>query len=235
MVDFVTLVFAFGLGVGSFFSPCSVALIPAYVSYYVGTAPAAGTHAQRGRGALAGLRFGGASAVGVFAVFAGVGSLIYALRTYTGLSSPQLTSALAILAVAIAALVIVLGILFLLGRAPTFAPALRAPREKTVWSMAVFGAAYGLASLGCTGALFLAAIAQAILQGPVGGLLVTFAYALGLGGSLLVGAVLLSAAQERSREALRKVMPYVGPGAGVVMILGGLYVIAYYVLLVDAF
>jgi len=39
MVDWLTLTFAFGLGVGSFFSPCSVALVPAYVAYFVGVPP----------------------------------------------------------------------------------------------------------------------------------------------------------------------------------------------------
>lgn len=228
MVDAATLGFAFGLGVSSFFSPCSVALVPAYVAYYSALPAGAETIAWH-RSLVAGARFGLASAFGAFAVFGGVGALIYYLRQNTPLSSTDLGRALSLLAVVIALLVIGLGVLLLLGREVSLRLPLKAPQTKTLASMFTFGAFYSLASLGCSGPLFLAAMAQVFSQTAMGGLLVLLVYGAGLGVFLLAAAIALSLAQDQARRWIRNAMRFAKPVSGVVMILAGLYVILYYV------
>ncbi|MBI2077710.1 MAG: hypothetical protein HYT80_04965 [Euryarchaeota archaeon] len=234
MVDWVTLAFAFGLGVGSFFSPCSVALVPAYLAYYVGV-PAGAEAPGFVRGLQGGARFGLAASLGAFLVFGGAGAVIYWLRTATGVTSPQLTMALAAVAILVALAVIAMGVLLLGGRDLSLTFAVKAPTTKTVPSMVGFGAAYSLASLGCSGPLFLAAMAQVFSQGALGGLLVLVFYGLGLGAFLFLSALVLSVAQERGRNWIRAATRYVKPASAVVMILAGLYVISYYVALAPAF
>lgn len=234
MVDWLTLTFAFGLGVGSFFSPCSVALVPAYVAYFVGVPAGAEPQGFR-QGMAGGARFGLGASLGAFAIFGGAGALIYWIRTATDVSSPQLTMALAVVAILIALAVIAMGVLLLLGRDLSLTFAVKAPTSKTFASMVGFGAAYSLASLGCSGPLFLAAMAQVFSQGAIGGLLVLVFYGAGLSAFLLLSALVLAVAQERGRNWIRGAMRYVKPVSAVVMILAGLYVVYYYVALAPAF
>ena len=234
MVDPATLAFAFGLGVGSFFSPCSVALVPAYLAYYVGVPVGAEPHGFL-RGLQGGVRFGLAASLGAFLVFGGAGALIYWIRTATDVSSPQLTMGLAVVAILVALAVIAMGALLLAGRDLSLTFSVKAPTAKTAVSMVGFGAAYSLASLGCSGPLFLAAMAQVFSQGAVGGLLVLVVYGLGLSAFLFLSALVLSVAQERGRTWIRTATKYVKPVSAVVMILAGLYVIYYYVAVAPAF
>lgn len=113
---------------------------------------------------------------------------------------------------------------------PTPVPKLRrAPTvTRSMPSMALFGAAYAIASLGCTIAPFLAIVISAFRSGsPVDGVLLFAAYAAGMG--LVVGAAALSVALTRTVRVggLRRLGAVASRLGGGLLLAAGAYV-AYY-------
>ena len=229
-VDAVTLGFAFGAGVATFFSPCSVGLLPAYAGYYAGTERAEGA---RGLASFfGGLRFGGAAALGILLVTLGGGALVYLLRTGLRLSSEVLAATFESLGLAVGVLLIVLGVVLLLPNAPSLAVRLRLSQKKTFAGMVSFGGVYALASVGCTLPLLFAVMAQAFTLDLAGGFLVFAAFGSGLATLMLAIGIAVSLAHGAVSCAIRSIVPYVKPASGVLMILAGAYVVVYYVVLV---
>ncbi len=72
--------FAFVAGVIAFFNPCGVAMLPAYVSYYLGRGSES-TSRSRWRPGLSGLFLGLSVSVGFFTVFVAAGLFFSALGT----------------------------------------------------------------------------------------------------------------------------------------------------------
>lgn len=227
VLDPLLLAVAFSMGVATFFSPCSVALVPAYVGWFLGLD---GDGSSRGVGAQAraGLRFGAASAGGILVVFLLFGGLVLGFRTAWGTTPALVGEAARNLAVAVGVLLVLLGGLVVLDRAPSVSLPLRAPRERTVRGMAAFGAVFALGSLGCSLPLFLAVSAQALAAGPVGGAVTFLAYGLGVALLMLAVAVLLAVARERTEAWVRRVVPHVRTLSGVLLMGAGAYVLWYY-------
>lgn len=69
MVDTVLMQLAFSAGVVTFFSPCSYALLPAYISYYLGRVSGEERNISSLRGALKGVGVGTAATLGFLSVF----------------------------------------------------------------------------------------------------------------------------------------------------------------------
>lgn len=220
------MAFAFTLGLGTFFSPCAVALLPAYVGYFAGVGPRQTT--DRGDMWRAGLRFAAAASLGILGTFVVFAGAVYAARLLFEVRSVLLARFFGYLALAVGVAVIGLGMLMLSGRGPAFVVRLQAPKQKTFTGMLAFGTLYALASLGCTLPLLLSVLFNAILLGPTGGTVLIGAYAVGFAGLMFVGTVALSVAQDASRRTLDRVMPYVRPVSGIVMIAAGAYVLYYY-------
>jgi len=134
-------------------NPCSVPLLPAFLSYYLGAG-----HERLPRvrsGLLKGLLVGALLTLGVVGVFTAIGlPLVY--------GASRITDAVPWLGLAAGATAMLAGALALAGRG---SPALPLPaalsRRQRHWLRPlVFGIAYGLASLGCSLPVFLAWGAQ---------------------------------------------------------------------------
>lgn len=232
-VDLGLVAFALGVGASTFFSPCAVALLPAYVAFFTGTGTARGgtrDEAPTGRAAAwGGLRFGAAAALGAGILFAAGAAGVYLVRTRLGLLDSQgLLGAVAGLGLAVGLVLVALGVAMLLDRGPTVRLPLRAPRRRTVPAMVAFGGLFALGSIGCTLPVFLGVLGAALSQGPVGGTAVLAAYGLGLSGLLLVGSLALAVAEDRVTRALRRARRYARPASGALLVLAGLYVLVYY-------
>jgi cytochrome c-type biogenesis protein len=202
-------------------NPCSFPLLPAFLSFYAGaeegTLPRASTRVAQG---LAAGLLVTAGCVGVFAI---VGLPI-------SLGATALSRALPWLGLALGVALTIAGVLAIAGttlRLPTRA-ASRAPRARGVSAMLLFGAGYGVASLGCTLPLFLLLLGSSLSSRDVGETLVAFA-AFGVGMAVVLTALAVSAALLREGLAtrLRALLPYAGKLAGALLVLCGLYV-AYY-------
>lgn len=217
----VPLAYAFTLGLVAAVNPCGFPMLPAYLTFFIGTD---GPDEQRGRRVVRALVASASVSVGFLAVFAGLGVPINAGVTSIYRVVPWLS-------IVIGVVLVGLGVATLLGRKPTmpvprFA---RGGRERTVGSMALFGVSYAVASLGCTLPLFLNLVAgTARRENLVSGLLAFVAYGLGMALVLTVLALALALSRASLVRRMRTVLPYVDRLSGVLLVLVGAYLVYYW-------
>jgi cytochrome c biogenesis protein CcdA len=200
-------------------NPCGFALLPVYLSLLVvgDDAPRRAVAVRRALLATA------AMTVGFVAVFGAFGVLLAPVGGRVQQHLPWFTLVLGLVLAG-------LGGWLLSGRA---LPALPLPAggsavSRSGPSMALFGAGYALASLGCTIGPFLAIVASSFRAGSaLAGVGLFVAYALGMG--LLVGVAALALALARTSliARLRRSGAVVGRVGGAVLVVAGAYV-AYY-------
>jgi cytochrome c biogenesis protein CcdA len=205
-------------------NPCGFALLPAYLSVLVSgdrTRPDSprATAAAVGRA----LRCTAALTAGYVAVFGGFGLVLAPLAGWIEPRLPWLTAVLGLGLAAVGGWLVAGRSLLVPGMRP------RAPRVTgTAASMALFGMAYALASLGCAVGPFLAIVVSSLRAGSVGqGLLLFLCYAGGMG--LVVGVTAIAVALVRAGAVmrLRRAAGVVPRLAGAVLVAAGAYV-AYY-------
>ncbi|MFF4876069.1 cytochrome c biogenesis CcdA family protein [Micromonospora sp. NPDC000668] len=198
-------------------NPCGFALLPAYLSLLV--AGATDTRGAVGRAltAAAGLTLGYVLVFGAFGL---------ALAPLAGWLRPRLPW----LTVVLGLLLVVAGCWLLAGRRlPAPGWSARAPRLTRSWSsMALFGAAYALASLGCAIAPFLAIVVTSLQSGSTGrGLALFGAYALGMGLVVAVAALGVALLRDGLVARLRVAGALVPRLSGLVLLVAGGYVAWY--------
>jgi cytochrome c-type biogenesis protein len=209
------------LGMVATVNPCGFAMLPAYLSYFLGLDDRAAQQPQASVGQA--MRVACAVAGGFLAVFAVAGAIVE-------LTSLPLYENVPWLSIFIGGALFVLGVAMLFGFEPTFRlPRLdRGGRQRTVGSMFVFGVSYAVASIGCTLPLFLGAVAGTMTgDSLVGGLAVFAVYGLGMTLVLLALTVAIALARTSLVRSLRRAQPYVGRVVGGLVALAGAYV-AYY-------
>jgi cytochrome c biogenesis protein CcdA len=211
---------AVAAGILAAVNPCGFALLPAYLSLLVvGDGPP-----ERGAAVGRALALTAAMTGGFVAVFGTFGLVLAPTAGLVQRHLPWFTIGLGLLLAA-------LGGWLVAGRK---APALpwkvsRAPTLTRSWaSMVLFGAAYALASLGCTIGPFLAIVVSSLRAGStLAGLGLFVAYAVGMG--LVVGTLALAVALARASlvRRLRAAAAGLSRAAGVLLLITGGYV-AYY-------
>lgn len=240
--DAVLVQLAFAAGALSFFSPCSVGLLPAYIGFFLGAKerdPAGEVPASAAavppppaspslfRGTLYGAGLGLAASMGFFSLFLGLGAIVYFIGT--NFLAPYLVWISRIIGVAI----ILLGLLVLLRKGIFLTPRLRFTPTKSAWSIFGFGIAYALASLGCSLPIFLYVVLSAFsASSPLYGLLTLIVYALGMATLMVSISALLGASRQVATDFLRRVVPYVKVASGFVMIVAGGYILYYYTVVI---
>jgi len=189
------LALAFTAGMVAAFNPCGFALLPAYLSFYLGVdgdaPPAAGGAALRGVGV------GAAVTAGFVVVFGLAGTAVTQLSLSVQGFAPWLT-------IVLGAVLVVLGLAMLKGYQPSLAlPRLgRLADGRGLGSMFLFGVSYATVSLSCTLPVFLTAVAatfgeSSLLAGMVG----FVAYALGMGAVLMALTLAVALARRLSCRA----------------------------------
>ncbi len=151
--DLGTAAFAVGAGVSAFFAPCSYALLPGYVGYYVSST---GTDSVPIGGSL--LR-GVAAAGGALAAFAGLSAIAI-------VAGSTLERLLPIVEPLIGLGLIALGVHLLWNGWGSLHVPLPA-RRSTVLGFGLFGAVYAVAATACVLPLFLALALRSVSMGPV--------------------------------------------------------------------
>lgn len=223
MIDVASLSFALGAGLVAALNPCGFAFLPGYLGLVIAGSRGVSRPAALVRAGLATLVMA-AGFVTVFGVFGLVVSpLIASVQRYLPFAT-----------VVIGVLLLVMGGWLVAGRDITVAlPGLAGGTpDARLGSMYGYGVGYAIASLSCTVAPFLAVISTTFQQGSIlSGMLAFGAYAAGM--SITVGVAALAVALAGAGTgladvpALRRLLPYVGRIAGVVVLLTGLYVTYY--------
>ncbi len=209
------------LGMVATVNPCGFAMLPAYLSYFLGLED---DDAEVPRASVAqAVRVAVAVAAGFLAVFAVAGAVVEltSLPVYENVPWISIVIGIGLLA---------LGLAMLFGfelnaRLPRLD---RGGRERTIRSMFVFGVSYAIASIGCTLPLFLSAVAGTMTRDSlVDGTLVFAVYGLGMTIVLLALTVGMALARTSIVRFLRRAQPYIGRVAGGLVAVAGAYV-AYY-------
>ncbi|MEV6315692.1 cytochrome c biogenesis CcdA family protein [Streptomyces sp. NPDC051776] len=201
-------------------NPCGFALLPAYLSLLVLGDGSTTRVAAVGRALTA----TAAMTVGFAVVFA-----LFGLAVAPG--AAQVQQQLPWFTVVFGAVLAAAGARLLTGRPlPSLLPRIRrAPAvTRSVPSMALFGAAYAVASIGCTIAPFLAIVLSAFRSGSAPeGVLLFLCYALGMG--VITGAAAVAVALTRTAVVggIRRLGAIAGRLGGALLLVVGAYV-AYY-------
>ncbi len=206
------LAFAFTAGVFSLFSPCSYALLPGYVSYYLGAK----------FGVVKALTGGLACTLGLITVFAAIGALASSL----GELVPQI---IPLLDIAAGVILIAMGLGNLLDLKMPFISLNVVPSKKQGFlGLYTYGIVYGLAGVGCSAPIFISVLFYSMSKGPAQGVLSFVAYALGMGAPLIVTTILLSQAKEYMIQRINMATEKLRRVSGAILVAVGLYLIYYY-------
>jgi cytochrome c-type biogenesis protein len=204
-------------------NPCGFALLPAYLALLV-RGESGATDPSRVAAVGRALVAAGAMTAGFAAVFGAFGLVISPVAGQVQRHLPWFTVVLGLF-------VLGLGVWLLAGHTLSM-PGIRLGTgpgvRRTVPSMALFGVAYAVASLGCTIGPFLATVVVTFRTGSVvSGVVAFLAYAAGMG--LAVGAAALAVALSHGAALgrLRRWGPPITRAGGGLLVVAGAYV-AYY-------
>lgn len=211
-LDISGIAFAFTAGIISIFSPCGYALLPGYVSYYLGF------DFSIVRGIYGGL----ACTLGLLTVFSIIGFLASSL----GLLLQQIIPLLDLTA---AIILVVIGATMLLEiQLPFLSVNVGPSKKKGLPGLYIFGIVYGMAGVGCSGPIFISVFIQSITKGLVNGLAIFAAYAVGMGIPLVITSIMLAMAKDYLITRITKITPKIHRLSGIVLILVGVYLTYYY-------
>lgn len=214
---------AISQGVVAAFNPCGFAMLPAYLSYFLGLDSDDETNPARNivRGLVVGLTL----SAGFLLFFGAIGVV-----ASTVVSRSAIESRIAWATLVLGALMIPLGIAMLAG----YEPRLRIPRldrggrSRELPSIFLFGISYAVVSLGCTAAIFFGTVVTSFTsRSVVEGTLVFLAYGTGMSLVILVLTLGMSMARTGIATAMRRVLPYVNRIAGGLLVAAGAFLVVF--------
>jgi len=218
-----TLVYAFSVGMVATFNPCGFAMLPAYLSYFLGLESDDELDHRTATTVLRAVGVGAAMTAGFLVVFGVLGLVLDPVLSSINDKLPWVTMVLGLV-------LVVMGIRSLMGReiALRLPKVGRAPQSREMWSVFAFGISYALVSLSCTIALFIAAISTVIeQQNLLVGLAAFLAYGLGMGIVLMVLTMSIALARQGVLRRMRRILPHINRISGALLVLAGLYVVYY--------
>jgi cytochrome c biogenesis protein CcdA len=220
--------YAFLLGAVAAFNPCGFALLPAYLGMYLGE-----EGGRRSSGVASRTRRSLTIAVTVATAFT---ALFGAMGAVFGVASSVIVRSLPWAGLVIGILLILVGGVSLAGRSigrglpQRVAGALgRGANERSTRGYAVFGLAYGVASLGCTLPFFLALTGTAVASAGTGAAVVAFVlYGAGMAAALGVVTVVAGIVTFGVLGRLRRMTRFVSVMGSGLLLLAGAYVVFYW-------
>ncbi len=221
-MDLGPITLALAAGGLSTVNPCGFAMLPAYLSFYVGAneeqLPSAGS--RTAQGLLTGLMV----SAGFLLVF-GIVSLPI---TY---GATQIVRAIPWAGIALGIALLVVGVANLAGRkiSMTITNPVKPGQTRQPKTMFIFGIGYGIASLGCTLPVFLAVIGASLATaGPGSALAVLVAYGAGMAIMLMLFSTGAALVRNGLVRTVRKMMPYMSRITGTMLTIAGLYLTYYW-------
>lgn len=210
---------AFAAGMVATVNPCGFAMLPAYLSYFMGLDD--GEDRSQVTAVRSALAVGGIVSLGFLLVFGVTGILITA-----GFRS--IIDWIPWLALLIGIGVIILGIALLRGfdLNVSLLKAKRGQKGRDFRSVFAFGVSYAVASLSCTLPVFLTVVAGQVTQSNLISGLVTFlVYGFGMALVLVALTVALALGKSSLVGRFRAAMKHVNTISGVILIVAGIYIV----------
>lgn len=219
----VNLAFPLSAGLVAAFNPCGFAMLPAYLSYFLGLDSEGDSSPTKN--IFRGLTVGLTLSAGFVFLFGVIGIL-----TNTVVSEGAIESRIGYATFTFGVLMVPLGIAMVLG----YEPKLKLPRmqkgtnSRDLPSIFLFGVSYAVVSISCTAPIFFGTVVGSFgREGFVNGMAVFVAYAVGM--SLVILTLTLGIAMARTSVAtnMRKVLPYVNKASGVLLVIAGFFLAWY--------
>jgi cytochrome c-type biogenesis protein len=219
---------AFGAGMVAAVNPCGFAMLPAYLSLYLGARESG--HGKRSylNRLLRALLVGATVSSGFVLLFATAGLVISA-------GGSALLAAMPALGTFVGAALVLMGLWMLAGRAlyagvfERVAAHIGEPGTVSVRGFFLFGLAYGTASLSCTLPVFLAVVGSSLTAGGFPAAVGRFlSFGLGMAAVLMVLTVALAFFKGGLLKWLRAAVPYVRGASALLLVLAGAYIIFYW-------
>jgi cytochrome c biogenesis protein CcdA len=219
----VPLGYAFVAGMIASVNPCGFVLLPAYLGYYLGD----GHETRRPTGHALAVS---ATMTASFALLFGLAGIV------AGLAASALTSSLPWIGTAVGVGLILLAGVLASGReltaslGPRLAQRLRgATRVRGLTGYAAYGAAYGLASLGCTLPVFLGVVGTSLQLHGLGDAIGQFVL-FGVGMGTVVAALTVATAWTGDGliKRARTLGSQVGWASAILLWLAGAYIVYYW-------
>lgn len=221
MID-APLALAFGAGLVATVNPCGFAMLPAYLSYFMGLEE---DHESRSGVMRSALTVGMIVSAGFLFVFGIAGILITAgFRFVIG--------AIPWFAIVVGIGVIVLGVVLISGREIVVGlpRAQRASSGRSYRSVFLFGVSYAVASLSCTLPVFLTVVATQVTRGSfVSGIATFVAYASGMALVLMAITVALAIGKRSLVARLRGAGRSIGRVSGAILVATGSYIVWFWI------
>lgn len=220
--------YAFGAGMVAAVNPCGFAMLPAYLSLYLGAREEGFARRSLASRMLQALLVGASVSLGFILLFGLAGIVISA-------GGNALLEAMPGVAILIGAALILLGIWVLAGRTlylgvfERLADRVGDPTNVSVRGFFLFGLAYGAASLSCTLPVFLVVIGSGIsAEGSLAGAGRFVGYGLGMASVLVVLTLALALFKQGVVARIKRAVPYARLASAVLLVLAGTYMIFYW-------
>jgi len=220
----LALSFPFTLGIVAAFNPCGFAMLPAYLSYFMGLDDDAATTPKL-KNILRALLVGLVLTAGFVAVF-GTFGLLFA----KGLNLQAVSSKIGYFTAVFGVLLIPLGIAMLAGHKIN----LKLPKlnkgtgSRQLSSVFMFGVSYAVVSLSCTIPLFIAGVSATFTtQSFADGVANFVAYAFGMGAVITFLTVSLAMAKSNVAQEMRRFLPHINRVSGFILVVAGFYLVNY--------
>jgi cytochrome c-type biogenesis protein len=229
VADLLPFGYAFGAGMVSAVNPCGFAMLPVYLTLYLG----AEDDNFKTRSILYRLF---KSFWIALVVTAGFGLLFGLVGVVVSAGGSFLMGLMPWLAIIVGGALVLLGIWILLGNTVAFhsisniAGKIGDPRQMSVMGFFLFGIAFGATSLSCTLPIFLMVVGSSVTAGDFsGGLLQFVSYILGMGAVMQLLTFGIAVVKEGVVVgALRKILPFVQKISAVFLIGAGGYIVYYW-------
>lgn len=216
-MDPILVSFSFLAGMQAFFAPCSIALIPAYVGYYVRQETGQVSKLQQ---LLFGLKAGSFASLGLLSIYTVFGLVL-------ALLGKIITPMIPWIELATGGILLFLGSAVLLGYEFILKPpVVFNVQQNGIKKFYLFGVAYALGAIGCTLPIFLLVIFQSLAQrGPLGAFFNFIVYALAMTSLMITFSLVAAVSKVAMQKFLTKYMLLIQKSAGVLILFAGVYLV----------
>ena len=228
LVTVLPVGYAFGAGMVAAVNPCGFAMLPAYLSLYLGAKEKDFAKRSPASRMLRALLVGGSVSAGFILLFGLAGIVVSA-------GGSALLGAMPGVAVLIGAALILLGLWVLAGRTlylgifERLASRVGDPTDVSARGFFLFGLAYGAASLSCTLPVFLVVVGGgASAGGSLAGTGQFVGYGLGMASVLVALTLALALFKGGVVARIKNAVPYARLASAVLLVLAGAYMIFYW-------
>jgi cytochrome c-type biogenesis protein len=213
---------AFAAGLVATINPCGFAMLPAYLSFFLGLEEPG---SDRRAGVAATLRVGGIVSLGFFAVFGITGLLINA-------GARAIIDWIPYLALGVGAVMVALGVAMWRGYELNvgFFKVQGGTAGRDTRSVLTFGVSYAVASLSCTLPVFLSVVVGSIASATFfGGFLTYIAYGAGMSALLMGVTLAVALAKQGVIGRLKSMLRHVQRVSAAFLVLAGVYIVWFWI------